>query len=342
MTRRSRAILSYAEAKFRLENGIHGRWEDLSPEKKGLVRARIEGRLEATKRILNSLASSCDPVSDLSEAEAIINKLSPMQGDTESLRAIKEARIYIGTLFEKLEIPRSFPASAPEKKRVNSHIKKRLKEMETARHKKALEAERVGLIAEYGLPPDTTLQKARNEKERLDTIQCLGLPSDSSLAFARQMKNQEQARIQQQSDLVKRKEAAAMATEKRRRLGLDGIADMALAEKLHLELQGNLAEIQGFLYVRCWVLSSSSRWYKIGVTNDPQRREAEQNVLPVSATTIACIRMASMEHARTAERSIHKCLESHRIRGAGNKELFSLDPAHLSAVLAIIKGLESP
>ena len=66
----------------------------------------------------------------------------------------------------------------------------------------------------------------------------------------------------------------------------------------------NLKNVEGYLYIKTWKISGQTQWFKIGITNDLDRRDYEQNVLPVAAKTLATAKVASMEHARSIEKSI--------------------------------------
>ena len=88
-------------------------------------------------------------------------------------------------------------------------------------------------------------------------------------------------------------------------------------------------------------MPDSSKWYKIGITNDLRRRDAEQNVLPVPATTLQSVRFFSIEHARTAEKVFLEILSKNRIKGANNKELFNLEPAQVQAIIGAMKAIKS-
>jgi hypothetical protein len=87
-------------------------------------------------------------------------------------------------------------------------------------------------------------------------------------------------------------------------------------------------------------MSDGSCWFKVGITNNPDRRETEQNVLPVAAETIACVDVGSMDRARAIEAAIHQVLEEQRITDANNRELFHLSAQQASAVKAVLERLE--
>lgn len=129
------------------------------------------------------------------------------------------------------------------------------------------------------------------------------------------------------------------------KLGIDGSADPVLSIRL---LQDSLAAISecidkktGYLYFKVWVLPDGKRWYKLGITNDPSRRDAEQNVLPVPAETLKLIKLSSTDMAKAIESTFHRILEGSRIQGAGNRELFDLKPSEVMAIVSIMQKIES-
>jgi hypothetical protein len=96
----------------------------------------------------------------------------------------------------------------------------------------------------------------------------------------------------------------------------------------------------GFVYFKRWSMPDGSRWFKVGITNNPDRRETEQNVLPVAAETIVCVDVGSMDRARRIEAVIHQVLEKQRITVANNREIFHLNDQQASAVKAVLEKLE--
>jgi len=96
----------------------------------------------------------------------------------------------------------------------------------------------------------------------------------------------------------------------------------------------------GFVYLKRWTMPDGNCWYKVGITNNLDRRETEQNVLPVAAETIACVDVGSMDRARAIEAVIHEVLEEQRITNANNRELFHLSARQASAVKAVLKRLD--
>jgi hypothetical protein len=101
----------------------------------------------------------------------------------------------------------------------------------------------------------------------------------------------------------------------------------------------NTPPTAGFVYFKRWTMPDGSCWYKVGVSNNPDRREAEQNVLPVAAESIACVDVGSMDRARAIEAIIHQVLVEQRIMDANNRELFHLSIQQASAVKAVLERL---
>jgi hypothetical protein len=95
----------------------------------------------------------------------------------------------------------------------------------------------------------------------------------------------------------------------------------------------------GYVYFKRWSMPDGSCWFKVGITNNPDRRETEQNVLPVAAETIVCVDVGSMDRARSVEAVIHKVLEEQRITDANNRELFHLSDQQAAAVKAVLEKL---
>jgi len=126
---------------------------------------------------------------------------------------------------------------------------------------------------------------------------------------------------------------------------LNAEADPNLAAKL-VEAAGRALERErsssaGYLYFKVWVMPDNSKWYKIGITNDLRRRDAEQNVLPVPPTTLHSVKLFNIDHARIVEKIFLETLSGSRIKGANNRELFSLKPAQVQAVIGAMKAIKS-
>lgn len=73
--------------------------------------------------------------------------------------------------------------------------------------------------------------------------------------------------------------------------------------------------------------------------HDLERRDAEQNVLPVPPSTLHTVRFQHIHQARAAERAFHAELLQMRIKGAKNKELFSLKPSQVNSIIEAMKVL---
>lgn len=225
------------------------------------------------------------------------------EGDDEGNRYYKEKISEFSRFLSTLHL--TYPLSESHLRRSNAWKKVRAQVAEEDK-----ERERLKLIKNYGLDESLTYTKARNAAKKAE------------------------AELEKQA-----KEAEAEAN--RARLGINDDADLELAIKLEQRAMLAMKNAEkGYLYFKCWVLPDDSKWYKIGITNNPSRRESEQNVLPVPAHTLHLIALESTDHARLAEAAFHGVLDHLQIKGAGNKELFHLKPKQVQAVIAAMKQLE--
>lgn len=154
-----------------------------------------------------------------------------------------------------------------------------------------------------------------------------------------QWKKAHRRQLEKEADLRRREQAAERQREQeadRQRHGTD--LDAALLTKLNAALE-IVTHASGHVYLRRWVMLDGTVWFKVGITNNPNRREAEQNVLPVPMKTIACTDVGSIERARALEAAIHRVLDKQRITGASNRELFHLTDAQAATIKAVIQNL---
>ena len=236
------------------------------------------------------------------------------------------------------------------------------KTLELAKERSSRALNAMGLSFDFELPQDPA-QKNKIWKEQIEPIRRKGLQEifkyeklSSELGLPKNATRKEVDDLILEIKKEKRRnkaaeKALAKALEekkieaKRISLGLNAEADPELAEKLFkLAEQGLQAESinsAGYLYFKVWVLPDGSKWYKIGITNDLRRRDAEQNVLPVPATTLQSVRFFGIEHARIAERKFLETLSGCRIKGANNKELLSLKPEQVQAIVGAMKVIKS-
>jgi hypothetical protein len=136
---------------------------------------------------------------------------------------------------------------------------------------------------------------------------------------------------------VKNKQAFQLSKEDAKQFELEGY-DENLASVLMATLS-SLTPTAGFVYFKRWSMPDGSCWFKVGITNNPERRETEQNVLPVAAETIVCVDVKSMDRARAVEAVIHNVLVEHRITDANNRELFHLSDQQALAVKFVLEKL---
>lgn len=108
-------------------------------------------------------------------------------------------------------------------------------------------------------------------------------------------------------------------------------------KRLSLVLPDKLA----YLYFKRWSVGRDIVWYKIGITIDPGRRDAEQNVLPVAAETLKTICFTSIDFARIIESMLHKSLKDRRVDGAKNREIFDLNADQYDSVIEVLEWIDS-
>ena len=142
------------------------------------------------------------------------------------------------------------------------------------------------------------------------------------------------------SDLGFKEVKKIEAKEVRNALGIGEKENIDFSKLLFETINKDLKEMEGFIYLRRWKVSDGTTWFKIGITNNLFRRESEQNVLPVAAQTLATAKLASMEQARTIEKSIHNVISKYQIKGSNNKELFRLKPNDLASLLDLFKKID--
>ena len=111
-----------------------------------------------------------------------------------------------------------------------------------------------------------------------------------------------------------------------------------LVDSLRSAVESARNSTGGYVYLKQWSLADGTRWLKIGITNNPSRRDAEQNVLPVPAVTLRLIETQSMDQAAAIERALHQQLAAQKVTGAGNRELFHLDDGQLAALMAAMES----
>jgi len=117
------------------------------------------------------------------------------------------------------------------------------------------------------------------------------------------------------------------------------LENQSLEVILMLKIKDALILPEGYLYFKKWSLDERF-WFKIGITNDPSRRDREQNVLPVPSETLKVVKLRSMEQARSVERVMHRVLRPRLVKGASNKEIFELTGEEYRAVARALRNLE--
>jgi hypothetical protein len=190
-------------------------------------------------------------------------------------------------------------------------------------------------------PPDAVVYLSTKPKKGWNTAlsgSCYYLTTTSKITKTDLLIEDIDERISQLK-AEKRQAAEALARSKRASIQFSGVAqDKGLAGALWHALDTTPPTV-GYVYLKRWTMPDGTCWFKIGITNDPDRRETEQNVLPVAAETIACVDVGSMDRARAIEAVIHQVLEEQRITDANNRELFHLSAQQASAVKAVLEKL---
>jgi len=276
--------------------------------------------LQSVKRLICHPKSIFDVIKGIELRNAL---RSPTTARSRQWRDLAYAEIDAALKVLALELDHRFPDSAAGKNILwRTQIAPRLPALN--------ELDRLGVLEEIAMQPG--ISPALSELE----IEALLTERRSAQHEARKKR---QALKQAQERERREKDRLAI----RKRLGLDGEADPDLALKLKERAEQGLGTVasqySGHLYFKVWALPDGSRWYKIGISNNPDRRHSEQNVLPVPAETICTIRLHSLEHARAVEAAFHEVLDGARIRGANNRELFSLKPSQVAAVKGAMNAL---
>ena len=96
------------------------------------------------------------------------------------------------------------------------------------------------------------------------------------------------------------------------------------SDNLANQILNKIEEEDTYIYLKRWIVGGK-KWIKLGITNNPDRRDSEQNVLPVPAELM---KLAKMPNRKTAEKIEKELLEhylSKKIKGANNKELLELE-----------------
>ena len=199
-------------------------------------------------------------------------------------------------------------------------------------------------------PPDSVISRAMKPKKgwNIDAVTRSGqdvfssgyyLTASSRIAKIDLLIEDIDERISQ-LEAEERQAAEVLARSKKASMQFSGVAeDKGLAGALWHALDTTPPTV-GYVYLKRWTMPDGSCWFKVGITNNPDRRETEQNVLPVAAETIACVDVGSMDRARAIEAAIHQVLEEQRITDANNRELFHLSAQQASAVKAVLERLE--
>ena len=117
--------------------------------------------------------------------------------------------------------------------------------------------------------------------------------------------------------------------------------DSELAQNAIEQIKKAQKKTRAYVYLKEWNVKGHF-WYKIGITNNPKRRDAEQNVLPVPAKTLALLEVNGADVAKAIEKSLHKLLDRGRVRNAQNREIFELEREQAESIAAALKSFDPP
>ena len=109
-----------------------------------------------------------------------------------------------------------------------------------------------------------------------------------------------------------------------------------LADKI---LDNIFSDEKLFLYLKKWEVGGKN-WIKIGITNDPNRRDSEQNVLPVPSQLLKIISMPDRKIAEKIEKELLEVYFAKRINGANNRELFELNEEDIENLMQTMNSLD--
>ena len=109
-----------------------------------------------------------------------------------------------------------------------------------------------------------------------------------------------------------------------------------LADKI---LDNIFSDEKLFLYLKKWEVGGKN-WIKLGITNDPNRRDSEQNVLPVPSQLLKIISMPDRKIAEKIEKELLEVYFAKRINGANNRELFELNEEDIENLMQTMNSLD--
>ena len=96
---------------------------------------------------------------------------------------------------------------------------------------------------------------------------------------------------------------------------------------------------QFLLYLKKWEVGGKN-WIKLGITNDPNRRDSEQNVLPVPSQLLKIISIPDRKIAEKIEKELLEVYFAKRINGANNRELFELNEEDIENLMQTMNSLD--
>lgn len=302
---RKTPIISSQEAELRLLLGIGSTWEKLDDQKRHALRHAY------SQIILDSFIVLCRydaTLTDIFRGMARISSINPFCGDISSKNLKAEAMDEADSLLREYGLPSPLPASG-------NNLRKLRDEWPAIRSQRRRRIRKQKCI-ELSLPLNSSWESIKQHEQ---------LAEDRKRNFENDRREGKRRYL---DEAMKRHVYASK----------HGPADPSLLSSLIDGIRG-MESAKGYVYLKQWRMGDGTTWYKIGITGNPQRRENEQNVLPVPAETIALVELASMGQARNAEKTFLEKLQHLKIRGAGNRELFHLDSGQLCALMHAFEHL---
>lgn len=96
------------------------------------------------------------------------------------------------------------------------------------------------------------------------------------------------------------------------------LADFSLGCTFDTTISSVRYKTCGLVYLKQWSLKDGTLWCKLGIANNANRRDFEQNDLSAHAVTLLLVQIHKMNQAAAIARSIHKVQDAQHIRDAVN------------------------
>ena len=287
---KTKSAISTQEAALRLSLGIHGPWDKLG---RGQTLSLRNAYTKIISEVASILANYESSLAEICAGMRRLNSIDPFSNDQESLALKAKAIDDASSLLRSHSLPFPLPTSIASLQR----LKKEWPSIK-ARRRRAIRTQK---CKELSLPLNSSWEQIQKEAVRLEWV--------AQEVAAERLRRQDHPFNIIQSDPGSHARIHRHFTTKN---------------------SSTIRYCRGFVYLKRWQMPHGVCWYKLGITSNPNRRNSEQNVLPVPAEIIACVDVGSMERARLIEADFRRELDSQQIRNASNRELYELSPGKLS------------